>query len=218
MNLLSPQLIFNIEAIVFVTVVLMHLARKNTAVVWLYVIQSAAVVFLLIMSSITELSLLLVIALLATIIIKLFVAPSFFFNLIKRNQLVFSATTYLNTPLTLFGIAALVAFTRVFLKEPLTLVTPIDTTLLVVSVAAIFCSFFLIVNRKGALSQMIGVLSAENCIVAFALFAGLEQSPSLQLGILFDLLIWILVASVFASMIYRQFGSLDVAEMQHLTE
>lgn len=218
MALLSSQLIFTIEAIVFVAIVLMHLARKNSTVVWLYVLQSVAVVFLLVMSSLTDLSLLLALALISTLVVKLFIAPTFFFKLIKRHRLVFSATTYLNTPLTLFCLAALVAFTQSFLREPLTLVTQIDTTLLIIAVSAIFCSLFLIVNRKGALSQMIGVLSAENAIVAFALFAGLEQSPSLQLGIVFDLLIWILIASVFASMIYKQFGTLDVSEMTHLIE
>ena len=196
----------------------MHLAKKNSTVVWLYVLQSAAVVFLLIASSLAELSLLLVVALIATIVIKLFVAPNFFLKLITRHQLVFSATTYLNTPLTLFCLAAIVAFIQSFLRTPLTIFTQIDTSLLIIAVSAIFSSFFLIVNRKGALSQMIGILSAENSIVAFAIFAGLEQSPSLQLGIMFDLLVWILIASIFASMIYKQFGTLDVSEMRHLTE
>lgn len=218
MELLSPQLVLNIETVVFVTIVLMHLAKKNSSVVWLYILQSAAVVFLLTMSSVTELSFLLVLTLLSTIVVKLFVAPSFFFNLIKRHQMVFSATTYINLPLTLFAIALIVGFTQSFLREPLALITAVDPTLLIVAVSAIFCSLFLIVNRKSALSQMIGILSVENSIVAFALFAGLEQSPSLQLGIMFDLLIWIIIATVFASMIYREFGSLDVSEMKHLTE
>jgi len=218
MELLSSQFILSIQAIVFVSIVCMHLAKKNSTVVWLYVLQSAAVVFLLIASSLAELSLLLVVALIATIVIKLFVAPNFFLKLITRHQLVFSATTYLNTPLTLFCLAAIVAFIQSFLRTPLTIFTQIDTSLLIIAVSAIFSSFFLIVNRKGALSQMIGILSAENSIVAFAIFAGLEQSPSLQLGIMFDLLVWILIASIFASMIYKQFGTLDVSEMRHLTE
>jgi len=65
---------------------------------------------------------------------------------------------------------------------------------------------------------MLGILSLENGIVSFALFAGLEQNPGLQLGITFDVLIWIIIASVFISMIYRQFGSLDVTTMKKLTE
>ena len=74
------------------------------------------------------------------------------------------------------------------------------------------------INRKGVLSQMLGILSVENGIVAFALFSGLEQNPALQLGITFNILIWIMIASVFATMIFRQFGSLDVTTMKKLTD
>jgi hydrogenase-4 component E len=58
----------------------------------------------------------------------------------------------------------------------------------------------------------------ENAIVSFATLAGLEQSPGLQIGIMFDIGVWIMIATIFVSMIYRQFGSLDVASMQHLKE
>ena len=68
------------------------------------------------------------------------------------------------------------------------------------------------------MSQIIGILSLENGIVAFALFSGLEQSPALQIGIMFDLLVWVIIAAVFISMIYKQFGSLDVTELKHLKE
>jgi hydrogenase-4 component E len=40
----------------------------------------------------------------------------------------------------------------------------------------------------------------------------------LQLGITFNILIWIIIATVFISMIFRQFASLDVTTMKELTE
>ena len=79
-------------------------------------------------------------------------------------------------------------------------------------------SIFLTINRKSALSQIIGILSLENSIVAFAIFAGLEQSPSLQIGILFDISIWLTIATAFISMIYAHFGSLDITSMKNLTD
>ena len=89
---------------------------------------------------------------------------------------------------------------------------------LLLAVAMMLISVFLIINRKGALSQMIGVLSLENGIVSFACLAGLEQTPGLQLGIIFDILVWVIIATVFASMVYKQYGSLDVTAMTHLKE
>ncbi len=95
---------------------------------------------------------------------------------------------------------------------------PEGINLLLLNVATIMISLFLSINRKGALSQMLGILSLENGIVSFALSAGLEQNPGLQLGITFNILIWIIIATVFISMMFRQFGSLDVTTMKKLTE
>jgi hydrogenase-4 membrane subunit HyfE len=79
-------------------------------------------------------------------------------------------------------------------------------------------SIFIMVNRKGALSQIIGVLSFENCIVAFGIFAGLEQSSVLQLGIIFDIGAWLVIATVLVAMVYRHTGSLDVTNLRHLRD
>jgi len=68
------------------------------------------------------------------------------------------------------------------------------------------------------LSQIIGILSFENSIVVFAVFANLEQSAALQLGIVFDIFIWIMIASVFISMLYKHFGTLNVSSMKNLKD
>ena len=207
-----------LATVIFMSVIFLHLVRKNTIAVWLYVLQSAAVAFLLLAFTFGEFSPLLLIATLATILVKLIVAPYFFFKLIREHQLKFSASTYLGMPLTLLLIAALAAFAKLNYLTPLTTLVPAEQTFLFVSLATILSSLFLVINRKGALSQMIGILSLENGIVSFAFFAGLEQSAALQLGISFDVLIWILIATIFGSMMYRQFGSLDVSEMKKLIE
>ncbi len=218
MNPIAPQLLLSLGIVIFAATVFLHLTKKNASAVRLYIAQSAAISLLLLLPAFDESSPLLVIAIVATITVKLFVAPYFFFGLIKKHRLKFSVSTYLNTPITVLIIAALVAFTRTAVFRPLTQLAAEGGSLLLLSVATIMISLFLIINRKGALSQMLGILSLENGIVSFALFAGLEQNPGLQLGITFNILIWIIIATVFISMIYRQFGSLDVTTMKELTE
>jgi hydrogenase-4 component E len=218
LNMTASQSSLLLETVVFTTSIFLHLVKKNATAVRLYMAQSAAISLLLLLPAFDKSSKLLLIAIIATIAVKTVVAPWFFFGLIKKHKLKFSVTTYLNTPLTLIVIAALVAFTRTDVFRPLAYLAPVDNNLLLLSLSAIMISFFLIINRKGALSQMIGMLSLENGIVSFAVFAGLEQNPALQLGITFNILIWIIIATVFVSMIYRQFGSLDVTAMQKLKE
>ncbi|MBI5870830.1 MAG: hypothetical protein HZB44_07745 [Actinobacteria bacterium] len=216
MSHLNQQTLLLFATVIFMPAVLLHLTRKNTAAVLLYMVQSSAIALLLALSSFERFSPLLLLAVVATVAVKLFIAPYFFFGLIKRHELRFSVSTYLNTPVSLLVIAALLALTQSDFFETLAVLAQSSEASLSLCFSTILISLFLSINRRGALSQMIGILSLENGIVAFALFAGLEQSPGLQLGVTFNILIWVVIATVFASMIFRKFGSLDVTTMKKL--
>lgn len=203
---------------IFLSAVLLHITKRNSTAVLLYFIQSLAIAVLLFHPLVENFSPVIMLLAILTLAVKAVVAPLFFSRLIKRHKLKFSASTYLNTPLTLIVIAALAALTNSRIFSHIASIEPSGQKILSLAIAVILISFFLIINRKGAISQIIGILSLENGIVAFALFSGLEQSPALQIGIMFDLLVWVIIAAVFISMIYKQFGSLDVTELKHLKE
>ena len=204
--------------IIFLTIVFLHITKKNLDAIFAYGIQSLAILILLINSFFETGDISLLFIALLVCIVKVILAPGFFAQLIKKNELIFSASTYLNMPLTLVVLATLTAMAHSYRFSPITNIIPANETLLSLALSTMFLSLFLIVNRKGALSQIIGILSLENSIVAFAIFAGLEQSPSLQIGILFDISIWLIIATMFVSMIYQHFGSLDVTDMRKLKD
>ena len=205
-------------AAIFLSAVLLHITKRNSTAVSLYFIQSLAIAVLLFHPLIENFSPVIMLMAVLTLAVKAVVAPLFFLRLIKRHQLKFSASTYLNTPLTLIAIAILTALTNSRILSHIASIEPSSRKILSLAIAVVLVSFFLIINRKGAISQIIGILSLENGIVAFALFSGLEQSPALQIGVIFDLFVWVIIAAVFISMIYKQFGSLDVTELKHLKE
>ncbi|MDP2642434.1 MAG: hypothetical protein Q8P62_01160 [Candidatus Peregrinibacteria bacterium] len=204
--------------VIFLTIVFLHIAKKNFGAAIAYGIQSLAVVLILVNSFLETGTISLLFIILLEFIVKVLLAPIFFIRLIKKNKLKFSVSTYLNTPLTLIVIAVLTAIVHSQKLVPLTGIIMANQELLALALSAIFLSLFLIVNRRGALSQIAGVLSFENSIVAFSVFAGLEQSAALQVGIIFDIIIWLIIAIVFASMLYKHFGSLDVTSMRHLKD
>ena len=202
----------------FLTIIYLHSAKKNLGAALAYGLQSLMIVIFVASSFFETGRVSLLFLGLTILIIKVILAPMFFSRLIKKHRLYYSVSTYLNMPLTLIVVAVLtaVAYSETFV--PLTDIVAGARPLLQLALAATFLSLLLIVNRKGALSQIIGVLSLENSIVAFAIVAGLEQSFSLQIGILFDILVWLMVATVFISMIYKHFGSLNVTAMSHLKD
>ena len=180
--------------------------------------QSSAIGVLLLASAFDRFTPLLIVAIVATVAVKIVIAPYFFYGLIKRHELKFSVSTYLNTPATLTVIAALLVLTQSDFFSPLAMLAPGSDKLMRLAFATILISLFLSINRRGAISQVLGILSLENGIVSFALFAGLEESPGFQLGITFNILIWVIIATVFASMIFRKFGSMDVTSMKKLKD
>lgn len=184
----------------------------------LYVVQSVMVAALLFFSGLEKMDFSLWLVVFLILAVKAVIAPYFFFGLIKKSQLKFNVSSYLNVPLTLAVLTILTIVANADFFKPLATLAPYNGNSLLLAVAAILISFFLIINKRGALPQMIGILSLENAIVSFAAFAGLEQTAGLEAGIIFDILMWIIIATVFAAMIYRQFGSLDVTSMKHLTE
>lgn len=214
----SPQTLFFLEALIFASVIFINIAKKNSFAVFLYMAQSLVVAFLLFSSALKESSFTLMLVALSVFAVKVIIAPYFFRNLIKKHQLKFSVSTYLNGPMTLIILAMLTAFTFSSFFQPLSILSKENFSALLLALSTILISVFVIINRKGALSQMIGILSLENAIVSFAFLSGLEQNAGPQLGIVFDILVWVIIATVFASMIYKQFGSLDVSMMKNLKE
>lgn len=211
-----PQFLFLFDMIIFLSVILIHLTQKNVSVVYFYAIQSLVIASLLLYTSIIDHSLSLAGVAVLILAIKVIFGPRYFLKLVRKHEIQTTASNYLNLPLTLAAIAGLtmLAYTKFF--QPLISLAPVNHNALLISVATIFISLFIIINRKGALSQMIGVLCLENAIFSFFFAAGLGQGAGLELGIVFDILVWILIASTFVSMVYKKFGTVDVTVMTDL--
>lgn len=205
-------------AIQFLTVIFLHLTKKNISASFTYSLQSVMVALFFLNSFFETGNYYLILVVIITIIVKVIIAPLFFNRLIKKHALAFNVSTYLNIPLTIVIIASLTFIAHLDTFNPLTNIVPTHHELLAIALSSLFLSLFLIVNRKGALSQILGVLSLENSIVSFIIFAGLEKSPGLQIGVLFNILIWIIVSTIFTSLMYRHFGSLNVTDMKNLID
>ena len=214
----SRELYYSLDLVVFLTTIALHLVKTNRNLIRLYLVQSLVVSAFLFWLGFGEGEQSLMMVALLTLCIKVILAPIFFSRLIHRYGSHFTVNNYLPTPLTLVVLMLLVLFSysRVFL--PLSILVPEALGLLPLNLATILISIFLLINRRGAFSQMIGVLSLENSILLLASFIGIKQSVAIEAGIIFDLVIWMIIAQVFISMIYKQFGSLNVTKMKRLTE
>lgn len=209
---------FLLDIVAFLSAVFMHLAKRSRSLVRLYALQSLAVsmTFFLLGFLGSDRSLMVV----ASIIffVKVIIAPAFFGKIIRKLVGSSSTNDYLGTPMTLLVLTGLVlfSFSKVFL--PLSAIYPQAFVSVALNIALVFISIFLLINQRGVFAQMVGMLSLENSIVLFAAFFGLRHPLPLEIGMIFDIVIWMVIASFFLGMIYRQFGTLSTADMKRLTE
>ncbi len=205
-----------LEVVIFFSVILMHVMKKNRDLVILYVFQSIAVSGLLGIDGITRGSWELSAVALIVFLVKVIFAPYFFYRFVNKSRLNIMTSTYLNVPFTLTILLAIIFFSQSDFIRPLTGMISREASLSTMLISSIFMSIFLLINRKGSLSQIIGILSVENTIVSLGFFLGLTQTFAVEVGILFNVLLWVVLATIFLELIYRKLGTTDVTELNKL--
>jgi hydrogenase-4 component E len=210
------QILFYLEVIIFISIFAMNFVKKNSQLVVMYIIQSLAITSMITLEGIEKSSWQLMITALIILLIKVGFAPFFFFRFVKKSRLNLSTSTYLSVPFSLLAITLITFFANSAVFQPLSEFIGEDTSLTTMLITCIFTSIFILVNRKGSLSQIIGILSLENTIVAIAFFLNISQTLIIEIGILFDVLIWIVLAVIFIDLIYRNLKTVEVDTLNKL--
>lgn len=206
------------ELIIFFLTIPMNIVKKNATIVGLYCLQSIALVILLGTNANQEHSVWLALLAASILVVKVYGARRLFLGFIRRHRESFSTGSYLNVPLTIAVLVLLAIFAQSSVFTPLFMTAGHEVRFGLLLVASALMSIFLAVNRKGILLQIIGILSLENSIFALGHFFDPTQSSGLELGIVFDVLFWMIIASVYVSLIYRHYKSLDVTSLRELNK
>lgn len=213
-NLLYLQ--YFLESTMFLCVILMNVVKKNTILVWLYLVQSVALTILLGSHAIIEASIGLYIVVLVMFVVKVVITPTVFIKIIWKSKLNLITSTYCNVPLTIAALVGISIFVQSEIFSPFSFITTSLPQMRLLLFGGIFISLFLIINRKGLIPQAIGVLSLENFIYSTSLFLGVKQLEYLELGILFDILSWTIVARILINFIFKHYHSFDVTKLSKL--
>jgi hydrogenase-4 component E len=83
-------------------------------------------------------------------------------------------------------------------------------------ICVVFLGMFLMLSRKKAISQVIGLLLIENGMFAAALFGVGGMPLTVEIGTFFDLFFAVLIMKVFIERINITFGSIDSTKLTNL--
>jgi hydrogenase-4 component E len=147
---------------------------------------------------------------------KVFFLPWLFERLIRRMQIEQEISPWLNMPASLLICGAL-TFLSYLVARPFTSLERVGGNTLPAAVALVLTGFFLIINRRKALTQVLALLTMENGVMLAAIaFSSHGMPVVVELGIFFDVVIAVMVLGLLVFRIRESFASMDTSRLNEL--
>ncbi len=155
------------------------------------------------------------IASVTTLLSKGIVIPIFLKKIVRRMKVTHDIEPYISNTLSLAISGVLVAVVYTSLREGI-FVTGVSKNVLQISVAVILIGLFIMITRRRAITQVIGLLFMENglFLAGFSLTYGMPII--IELGVLFDMLMGVIILGIFSVQIKRAFTSADLDKLTTL--
>ncbi len=137
-------------------------------------------------------------------------------RVVRRDPGSREASPLVNVPASLVAAAGLVVIAYLSAARLTSLFPSPGTRLAPLGVATVLVGFFVLVTRRRALSQIVGLLVVDNgvALVAFLLTAGVPLL--VELGASLDVLLVVVVLQVLATSMRTRFGHVDLDQLREL--
>lgn len=155
-----------------------------------------------------------------TLVIKSIIIPKVLMYVTRKLEIEFKIETnpYISIRISLLISALLVALSYFLTQQIPFKSDQIVNTYLPVSMAQFFIGLLMLVNRRTALSQIVGLLIIENGLFLFTMALTHGVSLLIEVGIFVDILVSIVISSILLFRISRTFDSLDVGKLENLRD
>jgi hydrogenase-4 component E len=156
------------------------------------------------------------VAAILTVLVKVLAIPFVLTRVLRRVRLRHEAEPVLPArPALLVSIGLVLVAYRAAGELDLPGVVPTHHAL-PISVALVLLGLFLMLGRRKALSQVLGLITMENGVYLAALVAAYGLPLAVELGVFFDLLVGVLLMSVFVTRISESFESINTDRLRSL--
>ncbi len=161
------------------------------------------------------------IAALLTLIVKTFILPFILARLVQRVGIRQEIEPLINVPLSILisGCLTLVGYVvaeSFYHPEETSAPAALGHNTLAIAIALFLIGFFTTLNRRKALTQVLGLLSMENGLFLAAISLMYGMPLVVELGIFFDVLLAVMVLGILVYRIGETFDSMDVSKLRRL--
>jgi hydrogenase-4 component E len=161
------------------------------------------------------------IAAVLTLLVKVILAPVLLERLVDRIGIRKEIEPMINVPLSIIisGGLTLVGYTvaeSFFRPEEIAGARTLGHNALAVAISLFLIGFFMMINRRKALTQVLALLSLENGLFLAAIALTYGMPLIVELGISFDVLVAVMVLGILVYRIRETFESMDVSKLRRL--
>jgi hydrogenase-4 component E len=151
-----------------------------------------------------------------TIIGKVIFLPWLLNRLVRRIQIHEEIEPMLNAPTSMLLCGGLTLLGYV-VARPFTSLERVGNNTLGIALTLLLTGFFLMINRRKALTQVLALLTVENGVMLAAVALTTYGMPLVvELGIFFDVLVAVMVLGILVYRIRENFASMDTSKLNQL--
>lgn len=192
--------------------------RKFFSVINLYALQSAILAILAMLIGYAHGETQLFISAAFVILIKVLIIPGTLRKTMKNIKIENDIMPYLSQSLTMAIETILIIVSYNIVSSVFDSAQIVYKNTLAVSIAVFLIGFFMMINRRRTISQVIGFLIMENGLFFFAISLAYGMPLIVELGIFFDVLVIALILGIFIFKIKESFYSTATEDLNKLID
>jgi hydrogenase-4 component E len=151
-----------------------------------------------------------------TIIGKVVFLPWLLNRQVRRIGIVQEIEPLLNAPSSMLLCGGLTMLSYI-IARPLTALEKLGNNTLAVAITLVLTGFFLMFNRRKAITQVLALLTVENGVMLAAVALTTYGMPLVvELGIFFDVMVAVMVLGILVYRIRESFASMDTSKLSQL--
>lgn len=151
-----------------------------------------------------------------TIAGKVLFLPWWLQRLVRQIKIEQEVLPLVNMPASMLICGALTVLACV-VARPFTSLERLGSNTLAVALALLLTGFFLMINRRKAITQVLALLTTENGVMLAAIALTTYGMPFVvEIGIFFDVVVAVMVLGILVFRIRESFASMDVSKLNEL--
>jgi hydrogenase-4 component E len=151
-----------------------------------------------------------------TVIGKVVFLPWFLDRQVRRIGIIQEIEPLLNAPTSMLLCGGLTLLGYIVMR-PFTALERLGNNTLGIAMTLVLTGFFLMFNRRKAITQVLALLTVENGVMLAAIALTTYGMPLVvELGIFFDVMVAVMVLGVLVYRIRDSFASMDTSKLNHL--